>query len=382
MPTDLAALATAVESLSALCLWIAVLIRAPSALRSPRQHALWVAVASAAAAMTLSLEPVTRAAFAITGPTPLVALGQHLLGVLSAGTILDFATAAVGRRRHQRLVYLGTAVVVAALIALEPPLGSASPTVSLPILIAAHLFANCACVRMCWHYSRQGGHPQLRVSLRLFGVGTLGAGLFWCAMAAQLFVTGGFWSVVLPLLMALHAFFRAAALVVPVAATVRRSAADVATIWRLWPLWRDLTETMPNVQLADRRPRLVEILRPYGGWKLLAYRKVMEIRDAVLVLNDHNPPGSAELARVHLASFDVCGRYSEAMVMACLVRGALDAKLAERPPVSCPESMADFSGEDLAAEASFLAEVAKAYDSPVVRTFATLYAAADCRGGA
>ncbi|MFI9275549.1 MAB_1171c family putative transporter [Kitasatospora sp. NPDC052896] len=372
MSADLASLSTTVENVSAVCLWVAVAVRAPSALRSPRQHALWFAVASAAAAMTLSLDPVSRAILAVTGPTQLVGLGQHLLGVLSVGTTLDFATAAVDRRRHRARVYLGTLLVTAVLVVLQLRAGSGPPpTAFWLVLTTAHLFANYACMRMCWHYSRQSAPGQLRTGLQLFGLGTTCAGLFWCGKGLQLLVDGPVWAVLLPLLMALHAFFRAAALIVPVAAAARRAAADIATVWKLWPLWRDLTETVPNVVLARRRPRLVEILRPHGSWKLLAYRKVVEIRDAVLTLHYHNPPGTADLARDYLAAFDVSGRYSEAMVMACVVRGARDAKLAEHPPVRHPESMADFSGDDLAADASFLTEVARAYGSPAVQAFGT-----------
>ncbi len=89
MLAELASAGVRAEYVGLGCLWIAVGIRARSAVRSPRQHGLWLAVAAAAVAMTLSLDAVERAVFAVTGPTRLVGLGRNLVGVLSAGAVLE-----------------------------------------------------------------------------------------------------------------------------------------------------------------------------------------------------------------------------------------------------------------------------------------------------
>lgn len=85
---------------SVVILWLAVLLRAPGALRSPQQRGLWLAVATAAAAMTLNLPAVVTYA---TSRDPdyahTVGLVRNLIGVLSAGAVLYFvaaATAAAG----------------------------------------------------------------------------------------------------------------------------------------------------------------------------------------------------------------------------------------------------------------------------------------------
>ncbi len=121
--------------------------------------------------------------------------------------------------------------------------------------------------------------------------------------------------------------------------------------------------------LAGRRPRLVELLRPQGSWKLLAYRKVVEIRDAVLALHPYTPPGAARLARRYLETAGGPGPHSDAAVLACVLSQARQAKLAARPPVPDPESLAELGGDDLVAEASFLVQVARAYVSPAAREF-------------
>lgn len=58
MAADLTAFGNWLALPSVVCLWAAVLLRAPGALRSPQQRGLWLAVATAAAAMTLNLPEV------------------------------------------------------------------------------------------------------------------------------------------------------------------------------------------------------------------------------------------------------------------------------------------------------------------------------------
>lgn len=70
----------------------------------------------------------------------------------------------------------------------------------------------------------------------------------------------------------------------------RRALTDVGDWWRIWPLWRELVEVCPQVLLTPHRGRLREILWPQGPRGLLLYRKLMEIRDAILVLDAYASP--------------------------------------------------------------------------------------------
>lgn len=99
MSAELAALGDWLAVPSVVLLWCAVLLRAPSAVRSPEQRGLLLAVATAAAAMTLNLPDVVEAAQRDPDTAHLVGLVRNLIGVLSAGVVLYFVSAATRGRR-------------------------------------------------------------------------------------------------------------------------------------------------------------------------------------------------------------------------------------------------------------------------------------------
>ncbi|OKK22438.1 hypothetical protein AMK16_04710 [Streptomyces sp. CB00455] len=383
MSADLTAFGDWLAVPSVLCLWTAVLLRAPGALRSPQQRGLWLAVATAAAAMTLNLPAVVAyamsrdAAYAHT-----IGLVRNLIGVLSAGAVLYFVAAATGRRRLQLAAWTATVGWLAALVALDlaaprhgthtmPPVGDPVPSFAYwLVLISAHVTANTICVALCWRYSRRTGSRGLAAGLRLFGLGTALAGLFWLAYLLKA-LSGSTWAMpALPLLMNVHGLLRAAAILVPTLFTFRRTAADVATAWRLWPLWRDLVQAVPHVALnKPRAGRLLELLWPPVPRNLLVYRKVIETRDAILILGEYVAPGALETARGRVAGHGVPEQRRTAAALACVLREARRAKLAGLPgqtgesaglelPAAIQTSQ---EGADLADEARFLVDVARAY---------------------
>ncbi|WP_030763412.1 MAB_1171c family putative transporter [Streptomyces sp. NRRL F-2664] len=371
---------------SVVCLWAAVLLRAPGALRSPEQRGLWLAVATAAAAMTLNLPDVVSyamdrgAAYAHT-----IGLVRNLVGVLSAGAVLYFVAAATRGRRLAVASCAATAAWPAALLALDaaapghgthtmPPAGDPVPSTAYwLVLITAHLLANTLCVALCWRYSRRTRSRGLAAGLRLFGLGTALAGLFWLAYLLKA-LFGSTWAMpALPLLMNLHGLLRAAAILVPTLFTLRRTCADTATAWRLWPLWRDLVEAVPHVALnKPRSSRVTELLWPPVQRDLLVYRKVIETRDAILVLGEYARPGALEQARGRVAGQGIPEQRRTAAALARVLTDARRAKLAGLPgrpgeaaAVELPAAIqSSNAGGDLADEARFLVDVAAAYTSP------------------
>ncbi|MFH7596303.1 MAB_1171c family putative transporter [Streptomyces racemochromogenes] len=393
MAADLAAFGDRLAVPSVVCLWIAVLLRAPGALRSPQQRGLWLAVATAAAAMTLNLPDVVayalhrEASYAHT-----IGLVRNLIGVLSAGAVLYFVAAATRGRRLQLASWAGTVLWLAALVTLDaaaPAHGthtipaSGAPVPSLPywlVLISAHLIANTICVYVCWRYSRRTESRGLAAGLRLFGLGTGLAWLFWTAYLLKALFASTWAAPALPLLMNLHGLLRAAAILVPTLFTLRHTLADTATAWRLWPLWRDLVQAVPHVVLSrPRAGRVLELLWPPVPRNLLVYRKVIETRDAILILGEYVAPGVPELARGHVAGSRIPEQRHTAAALACVLKEALRAKLAGLPdrPAQAPalelpavmQSSAE-GGGGLEDEARFLVHVAEAYASPETSAFA------------
>lgn len=389
MATDLTDFGNWLAVPSVVCLWIAVLLRAPGALRSPQQRGLWLAVATAAAAMTLNLPDLVAyamsrgAAYAHT-----IGLVRNLIGVLSAGAVLYFVAATTRGSRLQRASWIATLVWLGALVALDaaaphhgthtmPPVGDPVPSLAYwLVLISAHVIANTVCVALCWRYSRRTESRGLAAGLRLFGLGTALAGLFWLAYLLKA-LFGSTWAMpALPLLMNLHGLLRAAAILVPTLFTLRRTAADTATAWRLWPLWRDLVEAVPHVALnKPRAGRVVELLWPPVPRNLLVYRKVIETRDAILILGEYVAPGALELARDQAAGHGIPEQRATAAALARVLKEARQAKLDGRPgqpgdgsALELPASIhTSQEGGDLADEARFLVDVAQAYAEPATR---------------
>ncbi|MGR4881064.1 MAB_1171c family putative transporter [Streptomyces sp. LARHCF249] len=387
MAADLTAFGNWLAVPSVVCLWIAVLLRAPGALRSPQQRGLWLAVATAAAAMTLNLPDVV--AYAMTrgaGYAHTIGLVRNLIGVFSAGAVLYFVADAAGGRRLRLVSWTATVGWLAALVALDvaapahgthtmPPVGDPVPSLAYwLVLISAHVAANTLCVALCWRYSRRTDSRGLAAGLRLFGLGTALAGLFWLAYLLKA-LFGSTWAMpALPLLMNLHGLLRAAAILVPTLFTFRRTAADTATAWRLWPLWRDLVQAVPHVALnKPRAGRIVELLWPPVPRNLLVYRKVIETRDAILILGEYVAAGALEDARGRVAGRGVPEQRRTAAALASVLKDARRAKLAgvpgrpgEAAGLELPAAIqTSAEGGDLAEEARFLVDVAHEYTREV-----------------
>ncbi|MER5932157.1 MAB_1171c family putative transporter [Streptomyces sp. NPDC002054] len=375
---------------SVVCLWAAILIRTRSAVRCREQRGLLLAVATAAAAMTLNLPAVVDYAMRNPGHGHTVGLTRNFIGVLSAGAVLYFVAATTGGRLLQRAACAATVVYLGTLVALDlvagshgthrmPPKGDPVPSLAYwLVLISAHLLANTICVFVCWRYSRRTDSPGLAAGLRLFGLGTALTGLFWFAYLLKA-VFGTVWPMPwMPLLMNLHGLLRAAAILVPTLYVLRRTLADTAVAWRLWPLWRDLVQAVPHVVLTapGSSSRLGELLWPPVPRTLLAYRKVIETRDAILILNEYVAPGVPELARGHVAAAGIPGPRRDAAALACVLNEARQAKLAglpqqqgEESPVYLSTASAAAEGSDLDEEKRFLVAVAQAYAAAPTATF-------------
>ncbi|MFI7236900.1 MAB_1171c family putative transporter [Streptomyces cyaneofuscatus] len=384
MSADIADFGRGLAYPSVACLWMAVLTRLPSAVRSPKQRGLWLAVATAAAAMTLNLPDLVALAVRGSGSGHFIALTRNLIGVVSAGAVLYFVGAPTSSRRLKIGSCITVGMTMAALVTLEilapphrehgvPAVGDATPSVAYWVtLISAHLLANTVCFLVCWHYSRRTESRSLAASLRLFGLGTALAGLFWLAYLLQVTVSSTWALPYLPLLMNLHGLLRAAAILVPTFFTLRRLVAEVAVAWHLWPLWRDLVRAVPHVALTKPRARLVELLWPPVPRGLLVYRKVIEIRDAILILNEYIEPEVPNLARSHVAAAGGPASGREAAVLACVIMEACRFKVAGRPQQQQQQSSYSTSvleSGDLEDEKRFLVALAHAYGSASTRTF-------------
>jgi len=300
MAADLDSLTGVVQYASVGSLWGAALIRLPSVLRHSHQRGLWLAVTTAALAMTLAVPAVGEATAEQGSYLRELTLAKNLFGVVSAGAVLYFVTISASSRRFATTLCSTVAITLTGLLALAltaplpverglTELGySPGATTYVLLLIGAHLLANTVCVIACYRYGTSSPSPALALSLQLFGWGTALAGLYWAInLTYFLCVHCDTPSPHLTWLMSLHGLLRAAAILVPTWGALRATAVHISTMWRLWPLWHDLVVTAPHIALTKPRPRLLEILWPSIPYRVMAYRKMIETRDAILLLCPH-----------------------------------------------------------------------------------------------
>ncbi|WP_323179715.1 MAB_1171c family putative transporter [Streptomyces sp. NBC_00654] len=362
------------------CLWLALALRGSTALRTPEQRGLWLAVATATVAITLTLPAATQLALQATVEGHSIVLARNLIGVLSSGAVLYFVSATVGGRSLLRVCSVTILAMVSLLItdALAPPhqghtaTGHGAPDPSTAywlILVMVHLIADFSCTSLCRQYSRRTSDPVLKASLGMFGIGTALSFLYWLCQLISLLFHSERLMPYLPYVMGFHGLLRAIALLAPTLWAVRGAVTEICTIWRLWPLWHDLVQATPDVAFLKPRHRLLEIMWPQATWQLLAYRKIIETRDAILVLNDYVAEGAWARARRHVARMDVAHSKVDATVLACVMAGARNAKLADMPQEQSADSLVNFDKGDLDSEKSFLLDMARAYVSPPTRKF-------------
>ena len=379
---------------SCLCLCLAVLLRSVPSLRTADQRGLWLAVTTAGVAMALDLPAVTRLAMDLAGTSHAVDLAKNLTGVVSAGAVLFFVAAPIQSRWLHASLFgaIGTVLVVLTILDLSAPVhpshsviaaGGPSPSFSYWLtLISTHVVANAVCVMVCCWYGLRADDRPLATALWLFASGTALAALFWIGRLLRLVLDVSWALPYLPLLINLHALLRATAILVPTAVTLALTLADVRTVWRLWPLWHELVAAVPHVVLTRRRTRLLELLWPPIPHRLLAYRKLIEIRDAMLELDHYVPPELPLLARDHVRTLDLTPVKADAVVLACVMKEARQARLAGGPRCDFPAESFDHGkppllptrqehASTLTAERTHLIGLARAYTSAPVRSFVT-----------
>ncbi|WP_317441111.1 MAB_1171c family putative transporter [Streptomyces collinus] len=394
METELARYGSAIALPAVICLWVAASVRAPSAVRSREQRGVWLAVVSAAAAMTLNLPSVVNYVARDAASGHVVSLVRNCIGALSAGAVLYFVASATGRHRLRVMALVSTVLCPGVLLVLDglaPPHTShsfladryTSPSITYwLVLIVAHLLADSACSLVCWRYGRRARGGTLSVSLLVFGVGTFFVGLYWVVLLSEILLRNRWGVGITPLLMSIHGFLRAAALLVPFFTSFLRAVQDSIAAWRLWPLWHDLVTAVPNVVLSPPQGRVEELIHPAAPRGLLVYRKVIEIRDAILVLKDY--AGHCDIPDCrddHSAKAELSESGQPAVFLAHLIKRARQAKMDRKPELPTSFSLGALGSDDLDEEKRFLLDVARAYlNSPAHLGAERSRRTADARG--
>ncbi|AJT61744.1 hypothetical protein T261_08963 [Streptomyces lydicus] len=368
-----------IEDVGISALWVVALARAPQGIRDREQRPLWFAIIMIVLAMSTHLEPVTSALAHVAPDAHWIDMTTHLFGIVDAAAVLWFICGAAGRYRHTALVFGAAITVMTTLVILDshaPPharnmITPSSASASVPdiywwVFFSFHLVADSICGFVCWSYGRSGAPRLLRYGLRLFGTGMLLADLLWVLKLAYLQTRSAAFAPLFSPVTGVEALFMAVGMALPVVTQLHDRRRDGKSYRELAPLWLDLTAATPDVVLGPGR-RFRGMVVPL---QLRLYRRVIEIRDAMIVLRNYVTPSALDLAHQHITGqASVPLQLNGAHVTACWLTAALQAKGNGMDPQPQSANLAGPSTNDLTGEIKHLLQIAEAYKSPAVNAY-------------
>lgn len=380
------------------CMTIVTVLRIPAVIRFPEQRGLWLVMAAATVSMSFHIRIVADTIEQLIGVSHWTDLFRHLVGLISIAWVLSFVLRITDTRRLSRVLYPLALAVGISLIVLDVLVGP-HPRNSLLrsdltasrmtqaywwLLLDAHFWMNVACTWVCWRRSRRPTPPYLRTALRLFGLGTAFGAAYMITSMTYLAFRWSFTPTLLPALGSAQAMILAAATSVPLVLAVHVSVGELIALYRLHPLWYSLVQATPEVTFPGTIPhsRIRDLLTSLPQIHKKLYRKIIEIRDALLVLGRYVTPEIALRAHEHISRHPVHADLAEATLTACKLEAARLAKIMGKAPSSTGNIVSDHGGSDRTSEVRWLCSVAQAHRGPLVQAFTeTLRRSTDNDGG-
>jgi hypothetical protein len=373
------------ETCGIACMGIVTVLRIPAAVRFPEQRGLWLVMAAATVSMSFHVRVVSDTIERFVGVSHWTDLFRHLCGLISVVWVLDFVLRVTDTRRLSRVLYplaLAVGATLAGLDVLAAPyhrnnllrsdLSASWMTQAYWwILLDAHFWMNVACAWVCWRYSRRPAPPYLRAALRLFGLGVVFSAAYMATSMAYLAFRWSLTPALLPAFGATEAVFMAAGTAVPLILAVRIAGRETVALYRLHPLWRVLVHAAPEVTFPGTVPhgRTRDLVTAFPQVHAKLYRRIIEIRDALLVLSRYVTPEMTRQAREHVSCHPVPITLSEATLIACSMEGARHAKITGKAPADSGHPISNHGGSDRSSEILWLCAVAQAHRGPVIQAF-------------
>jgi hypothetical protein len=230
--------------------------------------------------------------------------------------------------------------------------------------------------RLSWQWSRRPGPALLRRGLGLICIGT-SIGIFYAAHRASMLIFAHFDVHPVPATVdsALNGLFALIPLLLisvgssmPAYPKARAAIVHHRYLVKLYPLWEDLSEAAPHVRYGRKRHRLHDALDVRSIRDRL-YRRTIEIRDAMLILNGNAPIAVRLRAADHVEDAGLSGQAATTASDACWLRAAREARATGLSRAGNPEAPT-LAGDDLDSEARLLLELSDAYFSDLATTFA------------
>ncbi|GAA1237480.1 hypothetical protein GCM10009665_29560 [Kitasatospora nipponensis] len=378
-------------------LWAIAIWRAPGAWQHREKRPLWGAFFVLAVEMCFANDSAARWLDRTSGINSFAALLKHTSAITAAAFVLVFladtvasssTTSSSKAMMCTRVAVPATAIgmIIAFFTAADRPHEAVDLLLAYPNdpWVLAYLltwtsyfgWAMVAASRLSWRWSRHPGPVSLRRGLALICAGTGIGVLYTLHRAAMLFcgrlgihpIPAGTDTLLNRLLALVPILLISVGSTLPTYPKARAALRHHRLLVKLHPFWDHLSETAPHIRYGHRQHRLQEFLSLRGVHDRL-YRRTIEIRDAILILNGAAPVSVRLRAADYVEDAGITGPAAGIAAEACWIRAAREAHAAGPTAAGTLEAPAQ-SGADLDTEAAVLLALSDAYFSDLAHTFA------------
>ena len=367
-------------------LWLVTVWRLGSVRDQPWKRSLWLAFFGLAVAMTVTLPAVARAIDEAAGIVDLSTLIKHLAGIVACGAVLDWVLAlnapqamgAFPARRHY--IAAATMAVMTGLFfaidrqetfsfaELESGDGAAATAYMLTFEIYLGIAMGIAS-NLFWRASHKKPNGLLRAGMWILASGTALGVVYAFLRSAYLIVrfTGSHVPGGDHTMVSISDTVQAVAILliligtsIPPVSAGLRACANYRALHKLRPLWKDLTGQVPSIVLGIAPSRI-------GDWLAVReirhrlLRRVVEIRDAALMLRGLVDEADQEAVRKHLISRGLTGDELEAACEAAWIHSAVTAKKQQQTGAARSAALRSVGSSALEDEVRWLLLVARFY---------------------
>jgi len=363
--------------------WTVVILRTPAAIRSAHQRWIWLTVSAQSVVTLIDLRPVTRFIDAATGIPHVADLSKDLAALVFVAALLAFilhvrasgASIPAWKRWIPFCLAGATALIMVAAFPFAHPtrdrfLGPPA-TWDLLVLYWAPFLIYYAVVTalaalLFWGHLKQVRGGLLRAGMTIMAI-AIGVGLVYVASRSLMLLTASR-TVVGVMSVTSSSFFLLIAVGGSLVALepLIRQVSDWRNRRRLHPLWRTLVHTTPHVVLEPSASPWGEFLA-FKDAHLHLYRRVIEIRDAILILRDYVTPDTVQDIDQFLEEQHASCGDTEPLVTACWLQIARQHMIHGRSPRPHALNTTELGGDNLDSEVRFLLTISNAWHAPLVQ---------------
>ena len=303
-------------------LWIVSIWRAPSAWGSPASRSLWAAMTLMAIGLSTRPAPVGRMLEELTGRPDITLPIKHLAALAATSFLLDYVYAVHGRKsegvagwaggiRWSHVFTASAAVLMAILFifflpheargdlpGIDAHFGEPAVKTYLLVFDAFLGVSTAAAAKLFWSNLPNVPRGLLRTGVWLMLAGSVVGVAYTVFRVGLVLQTGNSFSSdgrpqpiynpVSELLPAVSIMLLVLGVTIPPSRMLGRYLHDQYALWKLYPLWADLVEAVPDVVFGTRVGRVRDLVTA-GDRTLDVAHRAFEIRDATLVLRDDTP---------------------------------------------------------------------------------------------